>query len=167
MQHTLVASHSPRGHDFEVCWALAIHGLLGIDITSRSLRSPGGAFSPVVLCCLGLLQARDLVRFPGPFGGTWDELAGGVFSAGRSAVGGHWLPCYEAVLRGWTADSRLMDEVRADALLGRLLVAGVSFLDDTAVGSPPPSGRTFPGAGSLGARGAVVRRRRRRLDNYF
>ena len=164
---SVVASNGPRGHDFEVCWALAIHGLLGVEIDPHSLHPPGGAFSPVVLCYLGLLRAQGLVQGQGLLGETWDDLAGGVFSAERPALGGHWLPCYEAALRGWTADTRLVREVKADALLGRLLAGGVSFLDDTAVGSPQPSGRTFPGAASPGPRGTVVRRRRRRLDNYF
>ena len=164
---SVVASHGPRGHDFEICWTLAIHGLLGIAIDLRALRPPGGTHSPVVLCYLGLLQARGLVQGPGLFGGTWDDVAGGVFSGGRPALGRHWLPCYEAALRGWTADSRLAREVKADALLGRLMTGGVSFLDDTAVGSPAPSALTFPGAENLGTHGYAIRKRRRRPENYF
>ena len=158
---SIVTSHGPRGHDFEICWALAIYGLLGLQFNLTALQSPGGNFSPVVLCCLGLLQARGLV------GGTWDSLAGDVFATGSPAAGFHWLPCYEAALRGWTADRRLVNLIKTAPTLGQLMAAGVSFLDDTAVGSPLTSGWSFPGAANLGGRKTTVRRRRRRRDNYF
>jgi hypothetical protein len=48
--------------------------------------------------------------------------------------GHHWLMYYESVLRGWTKDKGMIDEVKNHNLMGKLLSGKISFLDDTVFG---------------------------------
>jgi hypothetical protein len=45
-------------------------------------------------------------------------------------LGEYWLPFYEAVRRGWTADTTLIRKVKSDAVLSRMLRSKVTFLDE-------------------------------------
>ena len=50
--------------------------------------------------------------------------------AAKGLRGEYWLLMYESVKRNWTTDSNIVSSVRNDPILGRMLVAGVTFLDD-------------------------------------
>jgi hypothetical protein len=135
----LFAAHSQRAHDFEISWTLLICGVLGLKVSDQLMGMKERRVSPVVLAILGLLSAHGLLL------GSWDDWEATPSGTGAIANGRNWLPFYEAVLRGWTANSEIISAIRADPLFTRLLESRVSFLDDSdflsraEVPSPPPS----------------------------
>jgi hypothetical protein len=130
----LLATHASRSHDLEVSWALVICGVLGLQVDRSFIKLE--ACSPVVLALLGLLSDHKL------FNENWDEWYSIPSGADGSITNGrYWLPYYEAVLRGWTANSKIVEEIKADPFFSRLLKAKVTFLDDSDFlgrAQPPP-----------------------------
>ena len=76
---------------------------------------------------------------------NWDDWKVIPSVAGSVANGRYWLPHYEAVQRGWTGDHKIIDAIKADPLLSRLLKAKITFLDDSDFlkGAQPPRVRSL------------------------
>jgi hypothetical protein len=123
--HQMFVAHAPRGHDLEVSSLLVICGVLGIGVDRAFIAMDERRPSPVVLAALGLLGADGLLDEP------WDTWRPTPEDTGHLVNGRYWLPHYEAVRRRWTQDSSLIEAFTKDSFLGRLLAAGVTFLDDS------------------------------------
>jgi len=114
----------PHSHDFEVSWCLLLAGVLRIKIESSDFDSFDDQPSSVVLALLGMLRERKLLEPSLEKWGWRSRLA-------KSGVhGADWLPLYEAVLRGWTGDQKLIRAVNSDPLLKKLLLAKITFLEN-------------------------------------
>jgi len=124
----IFASHSHNSHDFEVTWALVICGALQITVSIKDFGDYSNSICSVAFAILGLLSDKNLLAEPLSSFGWRPQVK-------RSGVNGHhWIMFYESVLRGWTKDKQMISSVKSDPLMGELLKAGVTFLDDTIFG---------------------------------
>lgn len=120
---TTLSKHFKRRHDYEVSWALLVAGVFDIRIADSDI--PGdGLPSAIILSILMLLRDRgtadvSLRRWPWRLGFKPEAIYGEA-----------WMFFYEAVLRKWTRDKRIVSAVRADPLLNQLLQQKISFLND-------------------------------------
>jgi hypothetical protein len=118
-----IKQHLDRGHDFEISWSLAVCGALKIRLEPQNFNTKSLP-SPSTLALLGLLYEKGYSSIPLS---RWPWRA----RLNHDGVtGSYWLPFYEAVLRGWTKDKSLLNQVNANPILARMLSAGVTFLDD-------------------------------------
>jgi hypothetical protein len=160
----IFATHTHRGHDMEIANALAICGVLGLNV-DRKFVAPGDiVVSPVVLAVLGLLSEDGLLAEP------WDDWKPKDAGSITNIVNGrYWLPYYEAVTRKWTKDSDLVEAFAADDFFMALAKESVSFLDMSDFASQfkliPPLKRLRPKSGAL-QRGPVRSVRRSVTDEY-
>ena len=117
-------AHAAHGHDFEVAWCLLVCGALGIKVRKTDVKSFGPLPNSIVLALLGLLKERKLLAVSlssWPWRAEFKKL--GVNSR-------YWLPYYEAVRRKWTTDKKLIAAVKSDAILNKMLISNVTFLED-------------------------------------
>lgn len=127
----IFAAHTRRRHDMEIANALVICGILGIPITREAIGLKGREASPVVLAVLGLLAADGLLDEP------WDNWRPDL---GANILNGtYWLPFYEAAVRGWSTEFKLIEAVAGDDFFGLLVSAGVTFLDTADLKSAVPA----------------------------
>jgi hypothetical protein len=160
----LFATHTHRGHDMEIANALAICGVLGLHV-DREFVAPGNTtVSPVVLAVLGLLSEDGLLAEP------WDDWKPKDAGSATGIVNGRdWLPYYEAVRRGWTKESVLLEAFASDGFFMSLVGKAVTFLDKSDFASQfkslPPRKSPVPNSGAL-QRGPVRSGRRSVVDEY-
>jgi hypothetical protein len=121
---TMLHFHLPHGNDFETAWSLVLCGVLKLKVRKVDLPTNGLVPSPVILALLGLLRQHGLLKVPLSKWGWRKQLQ-------RSGVHGeYWLPFYEAVLRRWTSDRRIVGAVNNDPILRLMLRAKITFLQD-------------------------------------
>lgn len=116
--------NAQQGNDFEQAWCLVISGVLKIQLDEEDLPSRDTVPSGVVLAILGMLYERNLLKVPLS---SWKWRA----ELKRSGImGSSWLPYYEAVVRGWTTDKTMINAVKSQPILDKMLASKVSFLED-------------------------------------
>jgi hypothetical protein len=119
-----IKKHIRHGHDFEVAWSLVVCGVLRITLNRKDLESDAQVPSPTTLALLGLLHEKELLLAP---------LSAWPWRAVLKKAGvldQYWLPFYEAVRRNWTKDKSLIDAVKANPVLAKMLASKVTFLED-------------------------------------
>jgi hypothetical protein len=117
-------THSQQYHHFEVAWSLLVSGVLHISISADDLGKLDRRPNSVVLAILGMLHERNLLSKPLP------RLDWRALFKQTGMYGENWLPCYEAVKRQWTKDKKLIAAMSNDPIFGKMLAAGVTFLED-------------------------------------
>jgi Reverse transcriptase (RNA-dependent DNA polymerase) len=116
-------AHSIHGHDFEVAWCLVVCGALKIKVRKTDVQSEDRLPNSIVLALLGLLSERKLLTVPFS---NWPWRA----EFKKKGIYSHqWLPFYEAVLRKWTRDKKLVAAVSSDPILSKMLSDKVTFLE--------------------------------------
>lgn len=103
---------------------MVVCGVLKIKLNKNDLDGGESVPAPTILALLGLLHERKLLTTPLSSWPWRAELKKtGVFDQ-------YWLPFYEAVRRGWTSDKVLIQRVKANPVLARMLSSKVTFLED-------------------------------------
>ena len=119
-----IQTHLSHGHDYEVAWALVISGVLRIPVDKEVMELFDRVPNSVVFAVLGMLHERGLLLFPLS---NWPWRA----QFRRSGLyGEHWLPFYEAVLRNWTKDKKIVSAVKSHPIFSKMLAQRVTFLED-------------------------------------
>lgn len=121
----LIVFNYGNKNDLELSWVLLIAGIYHIKLEKKDFPNFDYVPGSVVFSIIGLLRQHGIINFPL---GTWDWKPrfkkGGIY-------GPDWLPLYEAVLRKWTKDSKIVGFVNACPHFSKLLAANISFLDDS------------------------------------
>jgi hypothetical protein len=120
----ILSTHMPQGHDFETTWCLVACGVLKIKLDKNDVSVGDDLPNPIVLTLLWLLRERKLLKIRMS---DWDWRAKfrkvGIYSD-------LWLPMYEAVSRGWTADAKIAASVKTNPLFAKMLAGNVTFIED-------------------------------------
>jgi hypothetical protein len=120
----MLSIHMPQGHDFETTWCLVACGVLKIKLDKSDISIGDGVPNPIVLTLMWLLRERKLltVRMS-----EWNWRAKfrevGIYSE-------NWLPMYEAVSRKWTSDAKIVNDVKTNPVLEKMLAGKVTFIED-------------------------------------
>ncbi len=111
-------------NDLELSWVLLLAGIYGIKLTRDDFPDFDYIPGSVVFSIIGLLRQHGLLDVPL---GSWDWKS----RLKKSGIyGPDWLPLYEAVLRKWTKDTKLIALVNSSPYFQKLLSDKISFLDD-------------------------------------
>jgi Reverse transcriptase (RNA-dependent DNA polymerase) len=146
---SILASHLPQGHNFEVAWCLVAAGVLRIKLEEADVPADGTFPGSIVLALFGLLWERNLISFSLS---RWDWR--GILRK-QGTFGENWLLLYEAVRRKWTNDRKLISHANGHALLSLALKENVAFLRDDVLDAQRINldQRTYrPRAASVGAK---------------
>ena len=81
----------------------------------------------VVLAILGLMNEKHLLKF------SFNSWAWKKKLKETGELGEYWLPYYEAVLRGWTKDKKMVAAIKSQPVFSKMLAAKVTFLEDAAM----------------------------------
>lgn len=121
---SLISLNYRDKNDLELSWVLLIAGIYGIKLTKDDFPDFDYIPGSVVFSIIGLLRQHGLLDVPL---GSWDWKSrfkkSGIY-------GPDWLPLYEAVLRKWTKDTKLIALINSSPHFQKLLLDRVSFLDD-------------------------------------
>ena len=126
--NSIVRTHAPVGHGFEVAWAL--WGALRFQcLLDAQLCAPVGAMEDPVVA-LSAIHAQQAGLF---HGGHLPLASWQPWMTGAALHEREWLVAYEANIKGWLPNVDPQDHVTADHQFGVLKNAGVSFYDTTRV----------------------------------
>jgi hypothetical protein len=121
---SLIKYNYGNKNDLELSWVLLIAGIYVINLDKNDFPNFDYVPGSVVFAILGLLKQHGILEFPL---GTWDWRS----RFKESGIHGtDWLPLYEAVLRKWTKDRKLVGSVSSCPHFSKLLADNVTFLDD-------------------------------------
>lgn len=126
---SMLRQHLTRGHHLEASWCLLVAAALRIHLNEEDLAPIDELLTPVIFCLLALMQKQGLLEKP------LQSLGWRSHFRARGPASEYWLPLYEATLRGWTTDRRIIGEVRAIPLFDDMLNKGVTFLEDRVLSS--------------------------------
>ncbi len=120
----LIKLNYGNNNDFELSWVLLIAGIYGINLKSDDFPDFDYIPNSVAFSIIGLLRQHGLLDVPLSSWNWKSRLKqSGIY-------GPDWLPLYEAVLRKWTRDKKLIGQVNSSPHFRRLLADNISFLDD-------------------------------------
>ena len=121
---SMLRTHLPHGHDFEIAWCLVICGVLKFPLDKDDLPPTSSMPNAIVFAMLGLLHERGLLKVPLS---AWPWRA---YLKKQGVYGEGWLPFFEAVRHKWTKDKKMINAINSDQILSKMLAARVSFLED-------------------------------------
>ena len=112
-------------NDMELSWALLISGIYQIVLKKDDIPNFENVPSSVVFSIFGLLRQHGLSNVPLSLWNWRPRFK-------KSGIHGtDWLPLYEAVLRKWTKDAKLVALVKSCPHFSKLLADEITFLDDS------------------------------------
>lgn len=129
----LIARCAPRGHHSEVAWALWLVKAAGLRIRKKATKQLSKVRSGI--CALLALDCRDSKLIGGDKNLDTEPWLASISEKGLKKQ--YWLLAYEAPMKGWLGDEKVIDN---DSFFSDLKKRGVSFygennratLDDTA-----------------------------------